>query len=613
MNKSRKTYGVLNNIKFMLEKAYRIMPSVIVMVVVLPILQVGIQTSQLLFTPSLLRAIEARVDLSKLILMIAGFSLLLIVLNIIYSYIRENVMYGRIEVRLNILGDISRKIGSTSYPNLYKGDFQKLRDRSMVALSSNSSPGENIWETMSLILESLLGISVYLIFMREMELWIIALTVATSILSFLSTKYINEWGYRNRHELGDISKNLEYITNLGGDSVYAKDVRIFNMKPWLNEVYSGFMRLYRNFISKEQRIYLLGDSIDLVLSLLKNGLAYGYIVRIALRGSIGPASFILLFNAINGFTDWTGKLLNEVNALYKESLELSSVRELLGYREEFLFEEGEPLEPDIDKVYSIELRNVSLKYEGASEYSLKNINLLLEKGEKLAIVGLNGAGKTSLVKLMVGLYDPTEGEVLLNGRDIRSYNRRDIYKHFTAVFQDFSILAGTIYENVSQAKGENIDIALVDQCIEIAGLTEKISSLPEAGNTKLVRSVYEDGIDLSGGEMQRLMLARALYKNAPILILDEPTAALDPIAENNIYLQYNNMTEGKTSVFISHRLASTRFCDRIVFLNKGEILEEGSHEELLARNGSYRNLFDVQSKYYKEKGGEEDEEQNKKY
>ena len=226
----------------------------------------------------------------------------------------------------------------------------------------------------------------------------------------------------------------------------------------------------------------------------------------------------------------------------------------------------------------------------------------------MAVVGLNGAGKTTMVMLLCGFYDPTEGRVLLNGIDIREFNRRQYYELFSAVFQGFSIQDTTIAECVAQT-ATDIDMDKVTDCLDKAGLTTAIAKFPDDVKTHFGREVYLDGVMLSGGQTQRLMLARALYKDGPILVLDEPTAALDPIAENDIYMKYSEMTAGKTSLFISHRLASTRFCDRIIFVADGGIAEEGTHEELLAKNGAYANLFEVQSRYYR-KGGESDEEEN---
>lgn len=252
------------------------------------------------------------------------------------------------------------------------------------------------------------------------------------------------------------------------------------------------------------------------------------------------------------------------------------------------------------------MENVSFRYPEAKEDTLSKINLTLHPGEKLAVVGLNGAGKTTLIKLICGFLDPTEGRILLDGEDIRNYNRRDYYTLFSAVFQEFSLLAGSIATNVAQSE-DDIDMEKVRSCVEKAGLKEKIESLKDGYETLLNREVYEDAILLSGGEIQRLMLARALYKDAPFVMLDEPTAALDPIAESDMYQKYHEMTKDKSSIYISHRLASTRFCNRIILIDQARICEEGTHEELLKRNGKYAHLYEIQSKYYKEER-EEDEE-----
>ena len=283
--------------------------------------------------------------------------------------------------------------------------------------------------------------------------------------------------------------------------------------------------------------------------------------------------------------------------LHTQSLDISRVREFLDYPEPFRFSGGAAL-PD-RRPYELRLEDVSFRYDGAETGTLRHLNLSIRPGEKLAIVGLNGAGKTTLVKLLCGLLDPTEGRVLLNGVDVRQFNRQEYYGLFSAVFQEFSILNVTIAENIAQ-NTENIDDARVNACLDQAGLTQAVAQLPQGTKTHVGREVFLDGVLFSGGQTQRLMLARALYKDSPILILDEPTAALDPLAENDIYLKYNDMTAGKTSLFISHRLASTRFCDRIILLADGGIAEEGTHESLLAAGGAYASLFAVQSRYYQE-------------
>ena len=274
------------------------------------------------------------------------------------------------------------------------------------------------------------------------------------------------------------------------------------------------------------------------------------------------------------------------------------MREFLEWEEPFLFEEGKSLPKELSSC-EIRLEDVSYRYPGAQKDTISHMNLTLHPGEKLAMVGLNGAGKTTLVKLICGFFDPTQGRVLLNGQDIRQYNRKEYYGLFAAVFQSFSVVDCTVAQNVAQ-EAKEIDRERVARCLEQAGLLEKVGELPQGMNTYLGRELYEEGVELSGGQNQRLMLARALYKNADILLLDEPTAALDPIAENDIYMRYSRMTEGKTALFISHRLASTQFCDRILFLKDGLIAEEGTHRSLLEQGGEYAKLFEIQSRYYRE-------------
>ena len=249
--------------------------------------------------------------------------------------------------------------------------------------------------------------------------------------------------------------------------------------------------------------------------------------------------------------------------------------------------------------------HVSFRYDGAKEDTLQDIHFTIRSGEKVALVGLNGAGKTTLVKLLCGLYLPTKGDIQINGISVRKFSRNDYYRLLSPVFQDVQTAFFSLAETVCSQIGTCEDSAKAEHCLRLAGLGKKLDSLPEGIHTKLDKQINENGIELSGGELQKLLLARALYKDAPILVLDEPTAALDPIAENEIYLQYHQMTKTKTSLFISHRLASTQFCDRILYLQNGKIAEEGTHAELISFGGEYSKLYEMQSCWYRKdyKGG----------
>ena len=377
----------------------------------------------------------------------------------------------------------------------------------------------------------------------------------------------------------------------------AKDIRIFGLQNWLNDLLDQVHDAYLDYSLKVERKLLAADITEAVLTMARNGIAYVYLIHMAIHEGLGVPEFVLYFSAVSTFTSWVMGMLRDIAKLHKDSLDLNVVRSFLEYSEPFQFEEGESI-PEADG-YELNLDHVSFRYPGTEEDVIHDLNLTVRPGEKLAIVGLNGAGKTTLVKLMCGLFDPTEGAVLLNGKDVRQFNRNAYYELFSAVFQEFSVLDVTIAENIAQT-ADNIDYEKVSSCIEKAGLTKFIQELPQGLQTHVGRNVYLDGVLFSGGQTQRLMLARALYKDGPILILDEPTAALDPIAENDIYMKYNDMTAGKTAVFISHRLASTRFCDRIIFVGERNILEEGTHESLLSQGGEYAKLFEVQSRYYQE-------------
>ena len=358
------------------------------------------------------------------------------------------------------------------------------------------------------------------------------------------------------------------------------------------------MNCYIAFQKKAQSVYIWASIIDLFLAFMRNAIAYAFLISMVIQNGLSVAEFLLYFTAVGGFTGWVSGILNGLSILYKQSLDITTIRECLEYEEPFQLDTGEHIEAVMGKRYEIRLEGVSFRYPGAYNDTLTNINLTLHPGEKLAVVGLNGAGKTTLVKLICGFIDPTSGRVLLNGRDIRDYNRTDYYTMFSAVFQEFSLLAGTIATNIAQSEVD-IDMQRVRECAKNAGLDVKIDRLPNGYETYLNRAVYEGAILLSGGETQRLMLARALYKNAPFIILDEPTASLDPIAESNLYQKYHNLTSGRSSVYISHRLASTRFCDRILLIDNASICEEGTHEELLRLGGKYAELYEVQNKYYK--------------
>lgn len=592
-------YNLWQNTGFMLRTSRKYAKSVFPLCIVLALLSAGKSVAELLIAPAILNKIELSASLGSVVFTIAAFALVLMLLSGLRSYVDTNALFGRIAVRSQgIYLSISRKYAKTSYPNLLNTDFLALGEKASAACAGNSESSEAIWTTLTDLMTSCIGFIVYLALLTNLNLWLAALVAATTAVSYFASKRINEWGYLHRSEELELTKKIEYANKTATSREFAKDIRMFGLRGWLEDLWGSTMRLYSAFCAKRERKYIWANIIDIVLTFLRNGIAYAFLIGITVKNGLPASQFLLYFAALSGFAQWVVEILDKLSVMHKQSLDISTIREFLDWDEPFDLNGGERIAFEPNKQYEIRLDDVSFRYPKADKDTLSHINLTVHPGEKLAIVGLNGAGKTTLVKLVCGFLDPTEGRILLNGEDIRKFNRNDYYALFSAVFQEFSVLDVTVKENVAQCV-DGIDETRVWQCIDKAGLTEKIRSLPKGIETHLGRRVFKDGVEFSGGQTQRLMLARALYKNAPILVLDEPTAALDPIAENDIYQKYNDMTHGRTSFFISHRLASTRFCDRIIFVDGGKIAEEGTHDELLKNGGGYAYLFEVQSKYYR--------------
>lgn len=598
--KEKPKYGILSCVWFMIKCAWTNgEKKVVILGLLFSLVVTGQSVARLYISPSIIAVLERNGTVSELLITIIGFTLILVFLAMARQYIDSNILYGRITTRSEIINLINTKCAETSYPNLGNEKFKTILNKALPTTYSNSSACEAIWKTICSFLSNLLGLIIYAAILSTANVWILLLVTVTALVGYFITNKLNSYGYNHREEEAKIDETLSYVRKTASETSFAKDVRIFGIKSWFTELYDKQCLLLEAFHRKCENVYIWGRIADLVLSFLRNAVAYAYFIALVLDGSIDVSMFILYFSTVGGFTDWVTGVLGDLTTMHRQCLELSNVIEIINYPEQFKFEDGSDVPVPADGKYEIVLDHVWFKYPSSDSYTLEDINLTLHAGEKLAVVGLNGAGKTTLVKLITGMEDPTEGRVLLNGVDIREFNRREYYKVFSAVFQNCVLWAGSVAENVAQTD-HDIDYDKVNSCIEKAGLTEMVKGFKDGLEEKLNREVYEDAVNLSGGQTQRLMLTRALYKDAPVIVLDEPTAALDPIAEADLYNKYNDMTAGRSSVYISHRLASTRFCDRIILIGDHKILEEGTHEQLLKQGGKYAELFEVQSKYYRE-------------
>lgn len=378
-----------------------------------------------------------------------------------------------------------------------------------------------------------------------------------------------------------------------------------------------FLKKYDESLEEMGRIYgvihdwyLFRNISHAFLQLLMDGTAFGLLVYMLANGKITASEFVFYIGLVSGFSIYFEGALRQIMGFSNTSASISYMREFLETEDGWNRGEGvglKTMEQLKKHAIKLELRDVSFTYPGSGKPALRNINMVIQPGEKIALIGLNGAGKTTLVKLICGFYHPTEGEILLNDIPIWQFNREEWYSLIAVLFQDSTLPALTLDENLTGQEPEEIDRRRLEKALRLSGFWEVYEKLPDKGKTLLVREINEGSTDFSGGEKQKMLFARTLYMNTPLVILDEPTAALDPIAENELYLNYGKAMENKTGIYISHRLSSTRFCDRILLLEHGEIIEEGTHESLLAAKTRYAELFEVQSQYYKE----EDERKRK--
>lgn len=404
-------------------------------------------------------------------------------------------------------------------------------------------------------------------------------------------------------------RHWNYILSAMGNMTAAKDVRIFGMNSWLGGIRDRAVRDLEEDRRAYQRLNNWQYAMNGLIGLVRDVAAYGYLIYSVTAGHISVSDFVLYFGAVTGFSGFVTGILYQVGDLKSARNATDYFRAYMDLPEEIpekkrLADEIKKSDMDISPAPGIVFEDVSFAYKkedgSAGEKILEHFNLTIAPGEKLALVGVNGAGKTTLVKLLCGLYRPDEGRILVDGRSREEMSPKEWYQLLSVVFQEQLLLPLTIAENLSLQRREDTDDARAWAALEKAGLSETFARQSLTLDTYMQKKVSLKGIGLSGGQRQRLMLARALYKDAPLLVLDEPTAALDPIAESEVYESYLEHSKGKTAVFISHRLASTRFSDRIILLDHGKIVEEGTHEQLMELQGAYANMYQVQSSYYEE-------------
>ncbi len=502
-----------------------------------------------------------------------------------------------------------RKSLTADYENVESPSKQRMLLKATHAVHMYRQGVNQMYTHIPYTVSNILGMVLYAVTITFIDfrilLVIVGMFIVNTALDSIKRKYIAD----TMEEQYRIWGRFHYLTQQSISVPNGKDIRIYNMADWIK---SGFDRLVGEnktlTVGKMNKV-LLSKATETLFTAGRDILAYVILITQVIEGRISIAEFILGLGVITGLSGWLSGIRYEIGQLLEGNHMMCQYRLMMDCPNTFLREEGKPVPKEWfeGELPEIEFRHVSFRYEDCKEDILKDVSFTIKPGERIALVGHNGAGKTTLVKLLCGFYHPTAGEILIGGVPLEELNLNQYHELLATIFQDVNTLPITIAENVSGKTVEETDLDRARECLLRAGLWKDVEAMEKKEFTCISQELDPEGVQLSGGMVQKLMLARCIYKDAPILVLDEPTAALDPIAESNMYREYDKITKNKSALFISHRLASTKFCDRILFMEQGCILEDGTHEELLGADGKYAEMFAIQSEYYKE-GGEEEHE-----
>ncbi|MGC5813894.1 ABC transporter ATP-binding protein [Clostridium perfringens] len=537
----------------------------------------------------------------EIILMtLIGFFLLSSVVNYSIAWLRCAYSPRVTKIRTYYITMISDKIMKMDFKNTEDPEVLNKIKSVMNAVMSNNTGVEGVYHTLLGLFGRLTAFVGYISIVLFLSPWILLFLIINVLISYALTMRVKKYEYSQKEKAADKDRRTFYVFDTMYDFAYGKDIRIYDLKNILIDKFKKFRGERIDISNDVQEKQLKVKIVDVILLVIRECVVYGYLIYNVLFTGMGIGDFTMYFSTINGFGDWMKGILDDLAYIKAQNMYLDDMREFLEIKSE---DKAKTRDIPIDSSYEIEFKNVSFKYPKTDKYIYKNLSLKIKKGQRLAIVGINGAGKTTFVKLLCRLYEPTSGEILINGVNIKDFSKEEYYKILSVVFQDIKTFAFTVAENVSLENLEDVDREKVLQCIEKAGVGDKINSLQKGIDTSLLKILDGEGVELSGGENQKLALARALYKNGKIVILDEPTSALDAVAEYNIYKGFDELIGDKTAIYISHRLASTKFCDVIAFFENGEIVEYGTHEELLKKNGKYSDMFNIQAQYYKEESG----------
>ena len=544
--------------------------------------------------------------LNKTMILIGINSIVMLIVYLTAGYVENNTPYRMKHALIRFKRELTETMTSMEYANMENPKVLDEHERIRNVMNVKTQGIEGMMDSTVKCAKLIVQIIMAGILVSSLHPLLIVILLGLLLLSFMvvdKTKLKDKelvWDalgpYWRKHF------NMGYLTN---HFTSAKEIRVYDMKDWIYKKYLGINSDILEKYKLSRNIWFRSHALCMPIALLEEVSLYAFLIWQLSLNKLTVAEFTLYVAAVHIFIKALSDFIHEYTEIKKQSLEVKDFRAFIDrYKVKDV-----PVQnmAKMEEKPAFEFKDVSFCYEGQKKNALEHVSISLPFGERLAVVGLNGAGKTTFIKLLAGFYKPAEGKITLNGKDCADMSREEIFRYFSAVFQNVEEYPFTVAENVSMKNLSDTDEEKVKDCLKRCGLSEKIDRLEAGDRSQVMKVIEKDGVDFSGGEKQKLALARALYKDAPVIILDEPTSALDPLAEEKLYTSFNDLIGERTGIFISHRLASTKFCDKVAMFEDSHLVEYGTHEELMKKKGKYYELYETQAQLYREEEKKDEE------